>query len=176
MNKELINQISEYVEQHIGEFHAARLEKLKKLDLKKLLTRRNPYMYKVMRAMTVGGFVEFLIDDALYKINNDLFKEWMKDVALFVLQTIGNNHCEAPHVVTLAEFCSPEYWESKVGDEDFYTNIIEPAIESCFKEDDECYELKVRHLNRFTKEFLEEYCDSDCAFDWNKLKSAMLWE
>lgn len=176
MNKELINQISEYVEQHIGEFHAARLEKLKKLDLKKLLTRKNPYQIKAMRAMTVGGFVEFLIDDALYKINNDLFKDWMTDVALFVLQTIGNSHCEAPHVVTLKEFCSPEYWESKVGDEDFYTKIIEPAIESCFKDDDVCYELKIRHLNRFTKEFLEEYCDTDCAFDWNKLKSVMLWE
>lgn len=176
MNKELINQISEYVEQHIGEFHAARLEKLKRLDLKKLLTRKNPYKIKAMRAMTVGRFVELLIDDALSKINDELFKDWMKDVALFVLQTIGNSHCEAPHVVTLIEFCSPEYWTKKLGNEDFYVNIIEPAIESCFKEDDECYELKARHLNRFTKEFLEEYCDSDCAFDWNKLKSAMLWE
>lgn len=176
MNKELITQISEYVEQHIGEFHAARLEKLKRLDLKKLLTRKNPYQIKAMRAMTVGRFVELLIDDALSKINDELFKDWMKDVALFVLQTIGNSHCEAPHVVTLEEFCSPEYWTKKLGNEDFYVNIIEPAIESCFKEDDECYELKVRHLNRFTKEFLEEYCDSDCAVDWNKLKSAMLWE
>lgn len=176
MNKELINQISEYVEQHIGEFHAARLEKLKKLDLKKLLTRKNPYQIKAMRAMTVGRFVELLIDDALSKINDELFKDWMKDVALFVLQTIGNSHCEAPHVVTLIEFCSPEYWTKKLGNEDFYVNIIEPAIESCFKEDDECNELKVRHLNRFTKEFLEEYCDSECAFDWDKLKTAMLWE
>lgn len=176
MNKELISQISEYVEQHIGEFHAARLEKLKKLDLKKLLTRKNPYMYKAKHAMTVGEFVEFLIDDALYKINNDLFQDWMKDVALFVLQIIGNNHCDAPHVVTLAEFCSSEYWTSKVGDENFFADTIEPAIESCFKEDDECCTLKVRHTNRFTKEFLEEYCDGSCAFDWNKLKATMLWE
>ena len=176
MNKQLITQISEYVEQHIGEFHAARLEKLKKLDLKKLLTRKNPYQVKAMRAMTVGGFVEFLFEDALCKINNDMFAHWMKDVALFVLQAKGNSHCEAPHVVTLSEFCSPEYWTNKVGDNHFFADTIEPAIESCFKEDNECYILKAQLINRFTKEFLEEFCDSDCAFDWNKLKTVMLWE
>lgn len=176
MNQQLLNDISKYVEDHIGEFHAARIAKLQNMNLKEILKRKNPYQIKAMRAMNVGAFVEFLIDDALYKINNDLFKGWMKDVALFVLQTKGNNHCEAPHVVTLSEFCSSEYWASKVGDENFYADTIEPAIESCFKEDDECYELKVRHLNRFTKKFLEEYCDSECAFDWNKLKTAMLWE
>lgn len=176
MNQQLLNDISKYVEDHIGEFHAARIAKLQNMNLKEILKRKNPYQIKAMRAMTVGGFVEFLIDDALYKINNDLFKDWMTDVALFMLQTIGNNHCEAPHVVTLAEFCSSEYWASKLGEDHFYVDTIEPAIESCFKDDDECYESKVRHLNRFTKEFLEEYCDSDCAFDWNKLKTAMLWE
>ena len=176
MNKQLITQISEYVEQHIGEFHAARLEKLKKLDLKKLLTRKNPYQVKAMRAMTVGGFVEFLFEDALCKINNDMFAHWMKDVALFVLQAKGNSHCEAPHVVTLSEFCSPEYWTNKVGDNHFFADTIEPAIESCFKEDNGCHILKAQLINRSTKEFLEEYCDSDCAFDWNKIKTAMLWE
>ena len=176
MNNNLLNDITKYVEEHIGEFHAARIARLQNMNLKEILKRKNPYMYRAMRPMSVSGLVVLLIDDALYEINNDLFKEWMKDVALFVLQTIGNNHCEAPHVVTLAEFCSSEYWENKVGVNHFYADTIEPAIEYCFKEDDECYELKVRHINRFTKEFLEEFCDSDCAFDWNKLKTVMLWE
>lgn len=176
MNSQLLNDISKYVEEHIGEFHAARIAKLQNMNLKEILKRKNPYQIKAMRAMTVGGFVEFLIDKALYKINNDLFKEWMKDVALFVLQTKGNSHCETPHVVTLEEFCSPKYWTSKIGDENFFADTIEPAIESCFKEDDECYMLKIRNVNRFTKEFLNELCDSDCAFDWYKLKTAMLWE
>ena len=174
MNQQLLNDISKYVEDHIGEFHAARIAKLQKMNLKEILKRKNPYQIKAMCAMSVGGFVEFLIDDALNKINDGLFKEWMKDVDLFVMQAMGNNHYKAPHGVALSEFCSPEFWTKKVGDEDFYANTIESAIESCFKEDDECYMLKVRHLNRFTKEFLEQYCDSDCAFDWIKLKKAML--
>lgn len=176
MNQQLLNNISKYVETHIGEFHAVRIAKLQNMSLKEILKRKNPYQIKTMCAMTVGGFVEFLIDDAIQKINDDLFNDWMEDVTLNVLQTKGNNHCEAPHVVTLSEFCSPDYWTKTLGDEKFFANTIEPAIESCFKEDDACYELKVRNINRFTKEFLYEYCDSECAFDWNKLKMAMLWE
>lgn len=176
MNQQLLNDISRYVEDHIGEFHAARIAKLQNMNLKEILKRKNPYQIKAMRAMSVGGFVEYLIDDAIRQINSDLFNDWMMDVVMTVLQTKGNNHCEAPHVITLSEFCSPEYWTKTLGDEKFFADTIEPAIESSFMEDDECYELKVRNINRFTKDFFDEYCDSDCAFDWDKLKTAMLWE
>ncbi|MBQ0023991.1 MAG: hypothetical protein KBT29_12230 [Prevotellaceae bacterium] len=176
MNQQLLNDISKYVEQHIEEFHTARIAKLKNMNLKEILKRKNPYIIKAMCTMTVSEFAEFLVDDALYKINNDLFNDWIKDITLFVSQTIDNNHCEDPQGTTLREFCLPEYWAKKVGYGNFFTEAIEPAIESCFKEDNECYIQKVRHLNRFTKEILDEFCDSECAFDWDKLKKSMIWE
>lgn len=46
MNTELINSIAQYVEKHIGEFHANRIAKLQSLNLKELLSRKNPYMFK----------------------------------------------------------------------------------------------------------------------------------
>lgn len=176
MNQQLLNDISKYVENHIGEFHAARIAKLQNMNLKEILKRKNPYMYRAMCPMSVSEFVECIVDETFRKINTDLFYEWMKDVSLFVSQTIDNNHCEAPQVITLREFCSSEYWAKKMCEDDFFVKTIEPAIESCFKEDSECHKLKVRILNRFTKEFIEEFCDSDCAFNWDKLKTAMLWE
>lgn len=46
MNKELIDSIALYVEQNIGEFHANRIAKLQSVNLKELLSRKNPYMFK----------------------------------------------------------------------------------------------------------------------------------
>ena len=111
MNNNLLNDITKYVEEHIGEFHAARIAILQNMNLKEILKRKNPYMYRAMRPMSVSGLVVLLIDDALYEINNDLFKEWMKDVTSFILHTIGNIHCEAPHVITLSEFCDKDDME-----------------------------------------------------------------
>ena len=37
-----ITKISAYVEEHIGEFHRSRIDSLKKLDLDKVLRRKNP--------------------------------------------------------------------------------------------------------------------------------------
>lgn len=47
MNTELINSIAKYVEQHIGEFHRNRIAKLQSVNLKELLSRKNPYLFKV---------------------------------------------------------------------------------------------------------------------------------
>ena len=60
MNKELINSIAEYVESNIGEFHAARIERLKSINLKELLSRKNPYMFKAKNIVTAGQMVESL--------------------------------------------------------------------------------------------------------------------
>ena len=54
MNQELINSITEYVEKNIGDFHAARIEKLKSIKLRKLLARKNPYMFKAKNIVKAG--------------------------------------------------------------------------------------------------------------------------
>ena len=58
MNTELINDIAKYVESHIGEFHANRIAKLQSINLKELLSRKNPYMFKAKNIVTAGGMVE----------------------------------------------------------------------------------------------------------------------
>ena len=60
MNQELINSIANYVEKNIGEFHKARIAKLQSINLKELLSRKNPYMYKAKNIVTAGQMVESL--------------------------------------------------------------------------------------------------------------------
>lgn len=38
--------ITDYVDAHIDEFHGRRLERLRLLDLKLLLRRKNPYLFR----------------------------------------------------------------------------------------------------------------------------------
>lgn len=56
MNTELINSIAKYVEQHIGEFHRNRIAKLQSVNLKELLSRKNPYLFKAKNIVTAGGW------------------------------------------------------------------------------------------------------------------------
>ena len=58
MNQELINSIAGYVENNISEFHSARIAKLQAINLKELLTRKNPYMFKAKNIVTAGQMVE----------------------------------------------------------------------------------------------------------------------
>lgn len=60
MNKELLDKITKFVETNISEFHAARIAKLQTLNLKVLLQRKNPYMFKAKNIVTAGQMVESL--------------------------------------------------------------------------------------------------------------------
>jgi len=59
-----VQEITKFIEEHIPEFHSKRLESLAKLKLKKVLRRKNPYLYKakfvtnapdLVKAILTGG-------------------------------------------------------------------------------------------------------------------------
>lgn len=46
MEKLKLNDVTEYVEINIGSFHKKRLKSLEKLQFKKILQRKNPYLFR----------------------------------------------------------------------------------------------------------------------------------
>ena len=52
MNNININDIKSYVSENIIKFHQSKLESLKKLKLKKILKRKNPYLFKAKNILT----------------------------------------------------------------------------------------------------------------------------
>jgi hypothetical protein len=42
----LIEKVRQYVYAHIGTFHESRLNSLRNLELKQLLKRKNPYLFR----------------------------------------------------------------------------------------------------------------------------------
>jgi hypothetical protein len=92
MNQELINSITEYVENNIGEFHSARIAKLKSINLKELLTRKNPYMYKAKNIVTASDMVEGLASAFMSSAEESIFGNWMEGVALFVAEKVYSGY------------------------------------------------------------------------------------
>lgn len=92
MNKQLIEQITKYVEEHIEGFHDARLEKLRELDLKKLLARKNPYMFKAKHIVKASEMVEDLASAFMSSAEESIFGNWMEGLAIYIAKCVYHGH------------------------------------------------------------------------------------
>lgn len=61
------------------------------------------------------------------------------------------------------------FWYLISEDEDLYTDIIEPIGYRAKEHNDTFYEGKARVVNRFTRKFIDGFCDDSDAIDWVKL-------
>ena len=88
--------ITRYVEESIPEFHRNRIEKLKKLELKAVLKRKNPYLFKVKNIITAADFVETILDAYLSSQEETLFGGFLEGLAVYVCQYVyGGNKSSA---------------------------------------------------------------------------------
>ena len=101
MNQELINSIADYVEKNIGEFHKARIAKLQSINLKELLSRKNPYMYKAKNIVTAGQMVESLASAYMSSAEESIFGNWMEGIASFVAEKVYDGHKSAAEGIDL---------------------------------------------------------------------------
>ncbi len=85
-----INQkdIKEYVAENIGSFHTARLNSLSKLELKKILLRKNPYLFKAKNILTSEVLVRQLLDAHLSSQEETIFGSFLEGLAIFVAEKV----------------------------------------------------------------------------------------
>jgi len=76
--------IVEYVEQHIGDFHAQRLGCLDGLKLTEVLKRKNPYLFRAKNALTTGEIVRGIVDAHISSNEETLFGSWLEGLAIFI--------------------------------------------------------------------------------------------
>lgn len=65
--------------------------------------------------------------------------------------------------------CGQNFWEFISGDAAFYTSIIEPLGHRAKERNDTFAKEYAKVLNRFTKEFIDDFCAPDGAIAWEKL-------
>jgi hypothetical protein len=90
------------------------------------------------------------------------------------LQIICINGCcygkdRKPDKGAYFKYCGERFWEFIGGNTTIYTDIIEPLGHKAKEKNDDFHEKYAAMLNRFTKEFIELFCDSNGNIEWKKL-------
>ena len=61
------------------------------------------------------------------------------------------------------------FWYLISENKDLYTDIIEPIGYRAKERNDTFYAERAKVVNRFTKQFIEDFCDPSGAIDWARL-------
>ncbi len=67
------------------------------------------------------------------------------------------------------KFCGQCFWEFISGDRELYLAIIEPLGHRAKEKNDDFIKMYCQMINRFTKEFANDFCKRSGAIDWDKL-------
>jgi len=230
--KEIIN----FIEPKIREFHSRRLENLLAIKLKKILARKNPYLFKAKNQNTAHDLVKTILDAHLSSQEEGIFGGFLEELAIFICGRVyggkkssaegidldfqtdstiylisiksgpnwGNsrqvakmkddfrkakkilgtntkgekvvavNGCcygkdDKPDKGDYLKLCGQRFWEFISGDEDLYTEIIEPLGHKAKEKNEEFLEEYTKVINKFTLEFSQEYCADNGSILWTKL-------
>jgi hypothetical protein len=66
------------------------------------------------------------------------------------------------------KYCGQRFWEFISGDDDLYTDIIEPLGHKAKEKNQEFSESYAQVINRFTQDFAVKFCENG-KIDWEKL-------
>jgi hypothetical protein len=80
--------ISQYVEQNIGNFHHQRIQRLKNLKLTEVLQRKNPYLFKAKYMLTSEQIVKGIVDAYLSSNEETIFGDWLEGLAIFINEKV----------------------------------------------------------------------------------------
>ena len=233
MKKIDLKKVAEYVEANIDTFHRKRLESMESMALKKILERKNPYLFKAKNILTAQDLVKTLLDAFLQSQEETMFGDFTEGVAIFVSNQInggikskaligidleferdgnyyiveiksgpnwGNssqikkmkdnfaaakaqlkgknviaiNGCcygkdNQPDKGDYQKLCGQRFWTFISGEENFYTDMIEPFGYKAKEKNEEFLIAYSKMINRFTREFYNDFCDKDGGIDWKKL-------
>lgn len=67
------------------------------------------------------------------------------------------------------KYCGQQFWEFISGESDLFVNIIEPLGHKAREKNDEFMNSYAQIINKFTREFSNQFCDDDGSINWNKL-------
>jgi hypothetical protein len=90
MKKLNLKDVTLYVEDNIGTFHQKRIDSLNKLSLKKVLKKKNPYLFKAKYLMTAEQIIKGLTDAFISSNEETIFGDWLEGLAMFINLKVYN--------------------------------------------------------------------------------------
>jgi hypothetical protein len=101
MNKIDLDDVRKFVENNIQKFHDSRLENLEKTDLKGLIRKKNPYLFKAKNIETAQELIESLLNAKLSSSEEEIIGAFLEELAIFVATRTLNAHKSAAHGIDL---------------------------------------------------------------------------
>jgi hypothetical protein len=81
----LLEKVSEFVASNVGpRFHQKRLDSLQGLRLKRVLKRKNPYLFRAKALITAGDLIKQLLDAHLSSNEETIFGDFLESLAIFI--------------------------------------------------------------------------------------------
>jgi len=236
MKKLNLKDVSQYVEENIGTFHQKRIAGLNDLKLKRVLSKKNPYLFKAKYVLTAQDIIKSLTDAFISSQEETIFGDWLEGLAIFINSKVyegrksgipgidlefdkdniryiltiksGPNWGNSSQIGKLLadfktakktlrtsnsqlnvvavngccygrenkfdkgeyfKYCGQKFWEFISGDPELYTKIIEPLGHKAKERNDDFIKSYSQMINKFTKEFANEFCKDNGDIDWDKL-------
>ena len=79
-----LEDVLQYVEENIGNFHRQRIESLDGLKLSKVIKRKNPYLFKAKYVLTSEQIIKGLIDAHISSNEETIFGDWLEGLSIFI--------------------------------------------------------------------------------------------
>lgn len=230
------SEIIDFIETNIKDYHSRILNRLLKLELSKILRRKNPYLFKAKNMNVAEELIASILDAHLSSQEEGIFGGFLEELAIFICGHVYNgqkssaegidlefekegiryivsiksgpnwgnssqiakmkdhfrkakrilrtnvsktnvvavNGCcygkdDSPDKGPYLKLCGQRFWELISGDENLYTDIIEPLGHRAKEHNQEFAEEYAKVINRFTRDFSQEYCDDSGAIMWEEL-------
>ena len=88
MNEIKLTDITQYVEENIGDFHARRLEKVINLQLKEVLLAKNSYLFKAKNVKDASDIIKDILSASISSSEESLFGNWLERLAIFINDSV----------------------------------------------------------------------------------------
>jgi len=92
MNEIDLEGVRKYVEENIHTFHDRRLASLRDTDLRHLIKKKNPYLFKAKHVETAQEIVESLLIAKLSSSEEEIIGDFLEGLALFVATKTHGAH------------------------------------------------------------------------------------
>ena len=101
MNEIDLKDVRTFVKENIQKFHQDRLGSLERTDLKELMHKKNPYLFKARNLTTAHELVTSLLNAKLSASEETIFGGFLEDLAIYVAEKTLNARKSAASSVDL---------------------------------------------------------------------------
>lgn len=110
MNPLNLDDVYEFVNTYIIQFHEKRLDFLKNANLKKLIEHKNPYLFRAKNVALAQDYISNILDSFLASQEETMFGDFLESLAIFIASKTYNGYKSALAGVDLEFTKSDTYY------------------------------------------------------------------